>query len=82
LVAAVIAKGVDDLGLAIAAAGAVLLFAYGIPFGQRTRGVGFIMLERVDEAEKARDARADLLSWLGLTVGLVGVVLQGLSVWL
>jgi hypothetical protein len=75
-------KLVDDAGLVLAAGGAVLLFAYGIPFGQRTRGVNYRVTTKEDEAAKRRDRRADRFSYLGLALGLIGVVLQGWSIWL
>jgi hypothetical protein len=69
-------------GLILNAAGVLLLFYFGMPYRTRTEGKHprtFVLLDR-DEIQKT-ERRYDLLGRLGLSLILLGTVLQVYANW-
>jgi hypothetical protein len=70
---------VNSIGLVFDIAGVVMVWRYGLPQTLSREGVQYIITEQTDEAEKAKAARFDLLSRIGLILIIGGFALQLLS---
>ncbi len=70
---------VNCLGLVLDIAGVVMVWRYGLPEALSREGAQYIITEQTDQAEKAKAARFDLLSKIGLALIIGGFGLQLLS---
>jgi len=70
---------VNSIGLLLDIAGVVMVWRYGLPESLSREGAQYIITEQTDEAEKAKAARFDLLSKIGLALIVAGFAFQLLS---
>jgi hypothetical protein len=70
---------INSIGLISDIIGAGLLWRYGLPAPISRGGVIHLILEQVDEAEKAKAMRYDRLSLLGMALLVFGFLLQLIS---
>jgi hypothetical protein len=71
------------LGLVLNGVGVVLLFLYTLPRRQRTKGILFNWTTTVpDQGLVKLERNWDVLSTIGLWCVIIGIVLQGLGVWM
>jgi hypothetical protein len=68
------ANVVNSIGLLADIAGAVLLWKYGLPEALSREGHSYLILEQTDEAEKAKAARYDWWSRIGLGLLIAGFI--------
>jgi len=73
---------VATIGLVLGAVGAFILFRFGLPFGRRTDGAIYRVIEQTDPKQLAREKRRDVLGWTGLAIGLIGIALQVAAIWM
>lgn len=74
-----IADWINSLGLLMDIVGAVLLWKYGLPEALSREGHSCLILEQVDETEKAKAASYDRWSRAGLGLLIAGFALQLIS---
>jgi len=67
-------------GLALALAGVLILFRFGMPFRVERKGNSYLLLEEIDDEGLAAEARYRLLGYVGLAATVAGTVLQIASV--
>jgi hypothetical protein len=77
-------KIVTLVGLFLNLVGVILLFLYVLPRRERTEGirVTWINPDKPNQELIRLERRWDTFSWIGLGCVVVGIVLQGLGVWL
>lgn len=69
----------NSIGLVLDIVGAVMLWRYGLPETISREGRKFLVTGQIDEADKARAARHDFLSKIGIFLLITGFSLQLLS---
>ena len=67
---------VNSVGLALDIVGVVFIWRYGLPEPLSRTGATYLIAEQADETEKAKAAKYDLLSKIGLGLIIGGFVLQ------
>jgi hypothetical protein len=67
---------VNSFGLVFDIIGVVFIWRYGLPEPLSRKGAIYIIAEQTDEAEKAKAAKYDLLSKIGLGLVIGGFLLQ------
>jgi hypothetical protein len=77
-----LSQTLDTAGILLTTAGALLLFAYGLPFKVRTGGQSFRVLTGIDEGALASEKRADRIGWLAAVMLVVGALIQIVAIWL
>jgi hypothetical protein len=70
---------VNSIGLVLDICGAILLWKYGLPESISREGHQYIVLGQKDEAEAAKAKTYDRWSKLGLSLLILGFVLQLVS---
>ena len=70
---------INSLGLFLDIIGVILIWNFGLPDSISREGHTFITTEGSDEREKARAARYDRWSKIGLSLVIVGFVVQLVS---
>jgi hypothetical protein len=73
------ARVLSVVGLAFNLVGVLILFRWGMPFRVARGGIGYIALERKDEAAAALDHIYLICGWAGLVLLILGTVLQILA---
>lgn len=76
------ARWIETVGLVLSATSALLLFRFGLPFGQRTGGAEVLATGNVDAAELHCERAADLIGWIAIVMGTLGVGFQVVVTWL
>lgn len=76
---AVIGTAIASVGLVLDIFGAVLLYKYGLPAPVNRGGVGYFLLEQVDELEAEKARKFERYSRAGLALLVAGFVLQLVS---
>jgi hypothetical protein len=77
-------KIVTLVGLFLNLVGVILLFLYVLPRRERTEGIRVTWTNpnKPNQELIRLERRWDIFSWIGLGCVVVGIVLQGLGVWL
>ena len=77
-------KIVTLVGLFLNLVGVILLFLYVLPRRERTEGIRVTWTNpnKPNQELIRLERRWDTFSWIGLGCVVVGIVLQGLGVWL
>jgi hypothetical protein len=69
----------NTAGLAVSTVGAGLIWKFGLPAKLDREGHQRIILEQIDEEEKAKAARFDRRSGFGFGLLIVGFIIQAVS---
>ena len=72
-------KIISSVGLILDIVGALLIWKYGLPESINRKGMGFLVLESVDDEQILKAKRYDRLSKIGLSLLILGFSLQLLS---
>ena len=70
---------INSLGLLLDIAGVIMVWRYGLPDTLSREGAQYIVTGQTDQAEKAKAARFDVLSKVGLALIMGGFTLQLIS---
>lgn len=63
-------------GLLVNLVGVLMLFRYGMPYRIDSGGATYIITGQIDTKEVELDRRYRQMGWVGLTLVVIGVVLQ------
>jgi len=73
---------INTVSLLLCVTGTFLLFKFGLPFKQRTKGVNVRITGGFDEKAIAEERKADRIAWLGLSLVAIGTGGQIVTTWL
>lgn len=68
-------------GVLIALVGLLILFRYGMPFRVASGGATYIVTEQVNEQEKKTDSRYKTFGYIGLSLAVIGSLMQAYGSW-
>jgi len=71
-----IPQELNIIGLSLDLIGVLMLFKFGLPADLNRGGRGHLMLLRVDETEKKKAKKYDILSYIALSFIIIGFVFQ------
>jgi hypothetical protein len=70
---------INVIGLVLDIIGILMLFKYGLPSDLNKKGSIFMVLEQVDNNEIKKYKKYERLSYLALSLIIIGFILQALS---
>ena len=71
----------STIGLVASLIGVVLLFRYGMPYETRTGGEVHLVTGDTDPVQVGREARYNVLGWIGLVLIVAGTGFQIAGAW-
>jgi len=67
---------INSLGLFFDILGAIAIFKFGIPKKIDKNGHQYLILEQIDDGEKKKAKKYEKLSYIGLTLIIIGFIMQ------